>query len=93
MSDNDFVWRKARASGSQGGNCIEVGTKADSPAVLIRDTKSRERGHLTISREVFQRFIKDVAKSELPKQDRTPSVAETPRGFCCSRCRGALSVG
>jgi hypothetical protein len=55
-----ITWRKARKSGNSGGNCVEVGTATDSPVVLIRDTKGRERGHLTVTREAFDRFIAAV---------------------------------
>jgi hypothetical protein len=50
------------ATGPTGGprNCVEVGTATDSPVVLLRDTKARERGHLTVTREAFDRFIAAV---------------------------------
>jgi hypothetical protein len=37
------TWRKARASGANGGNCVEVGQVADG-MVLVRDTKDHGRG-------------------------------------------------
>jgi hypothetical protein len=56
-----FTWRKASRSGNNGGNCVEVGTSPDSPVVLIRDTKARERGHLSVTRAAFARFLQDLA--------------------------------
>ncbi|MBV9451005.1 MAG: DUF397 domain-containing protein [Streptosporangiaceae bacterium] len=55
-----ITWRKATRSGNNGGNCVEVGTAAENPVVLIRDTKARERGHLTVTREAFGRFIANI---------------------------------
>jgi hypothetical protein len=56
------TWRKARASGANGGQCVEIGTTKNCLVVLIRDTKSRERGHLTVTLGTFQRFIVDITK-------------------------------
>jgi hypothetical protein len=36
-------WRKSTHSGSQGGNCVEVGQAADG-RMLVRDTKHHGRG-------------------------------------------------
>jgi hypothetical protein len=42
MQKSELRWRRASASGTQGGNCVEV---ADlEGAVLVRDTKDRGRG-------------------------------------------------
>jgi hypothetical protein len=60
------TWRKARTSGANGGQCVEIGTVIESPVVLIRNTKNRERGHLTVTRETFQRFMEDVARRLAP---------------------------
>jgi hypothetical protein len=62
MSDS-FKWVKARASGGSGGNCVEVAD--DTGTVHIRDTKSRERGMLTVDAATWRRFIADVKTSEL----------------------------
>jgi hypothetical protein len=63
MDADTVTWRKARASGANGGQCVEIGTTTDSLVVLIRDTKSRERGHLTVTRETFLRFMEDITKA------------------------------
>jgi hypothetical protein len=57
------TWQKARASGANGGQCVEVGTTTDGPVVLVRDTKSRQRGHLTVTRDAFRRFMEDITKA------------------------------
>jgi hypothetical protein len=61
LSDDAITWRKARKSGNNGGNCVEIGTHQDSPDVLIRDTKARERGHLSVTRAAFAQFLRDIA--------------------------------
>jgi hypothetical protein len=53
-------WRKARASGSNGGGCVEVGTITTGRVAGIRDSKSPERGHITVTPEVFGAFLVDV---------------------------------
>lgn len=57
------TWRTARASGANGGQCVEIGTATDSAVVLIRDSKDRERGYLTVTRETFRRFIDDITRA------------------------------
>jgi len=59
MSD-DLSWRKASRSGSQGGNCVEVGTATGSAVVHVRDTKSRERGMITTSAETWKTFMDEI---------------------------------
>jgi hypothetical protein len=61
MSD-DMCWRKARASGNQGGNCVEVASRSD--AVLIRDTKSRDAGHITVSASAWRVFVSQVTNND-----------------------------
>lgn len=39
MQKSELRWRKASASGTQGGNCVEVADR--DGAVLVRDTKER----------------------------------------------------
>ncbi len=51
-------WRKSSYSGGGGGDCVEVG--GDSGAVLVRDTKNRDGGALTVSAVAWERFIKSL---------------------------------
>lgn len=81
-------WRKARKSGNNGGNCVEIGTTTDSPTVMIRDTKSRERGHLTVNRNAFRRFLRDHADDENVLQlqhTETPGTPPVSWGFLVTR--------
>jgi hypothetical protein len=58
------TWRKSTYSGSNGGNCVEVG--ADGPAVLVRDTRDRAGAALAFGPAAWRRFaarIKDAAKA------------------------------
>lgn len=54
-------WRKASYSGSQGGNCVEVGPAG--PVVGVRDTKAREVGTLAVSAATWAAFIGSVKQS------------------------------
>ncbi|MFK3979452.1 DUF397 domain-containing protein [Micromonospora sp. NPDC050397] len=49
-------WRKSTRSGNNGGACVEV---ADNLAgvVLVRDTKNRDGGTLTIATEAWRTFV------------------------------------
>ncbi|HEX3517118.1 MAG TPA: DUF397 domain-containing protein [Trebonia sp.] len=54
MEQLDRRWRKASYSGN-GANCVEAGSIPG--AVLIRDTKDRERGSvLRVSPDEWRRF-------------------------------------
>lgn len=56
-----LVWRKARASGSNGGNCVEIAFDAKSTAAgLIRDSKRPEAGSLRVAEGAWARFLADV---------------------------------
>lgn len=66
-----FTWRTASKSGNNGGNCVEVGTATDRPVVLIRDTKARECGHLTVTREAFGQLIAKIKNDLQPRAKRT----------------------
>ncbi|MHA6797820.1 DUF397 domain-containing protein [Bounagaea algeriensis] len=57
-TDKPTNWRKPRRSGSNGGNCVEVGSIGGGAAV--RDTKNRAAGHLTTDRAQWQAFITAV---------------------------------
>jgi hypothetical protein len=54
----DTGWRKSSYSGNGGGDCVEVGGSASH--VLVRDTRSRERGHVTLTAEEWRAFVADV---------------------------------
>ena len=71
MSDNELTWRKATRSGTQGGNCVEVASAVS--AVHVRDTKSRERGMLTVTAATWQAFLADIKASRLGHKTGTPS--------------------
>ncbi len=73
-----ITWRKASRSGNSGGNCVEVGISTNSSVVLVRDSKNREVGHLTVTREAFARFLREL-KSLQPKGE--PPSASSRRGF------------
>lgn len=54
----DMGWRKSSHSGNGGGDCVEVGGSAGH--VLVRDTRSRERGHVTVTTEKWRAFVADL---------------------------------
>jgi hypothetical protein len=51
----DMGWRKSSYSGNGGGNCVEVGGHAGH--VLVRDTRSRERGHVVLTAGQWRAFV------------------------------------
>jgi Domain of unknown function (DUF397) len=52
-------WRKASYSGNGGADCVETGSVPG--AVLIRDTKDRERGPvLRVSPEAWSTFMAGI---------------------------------
>lgn len=51
------VWRTSSYS-SNGGDCVEVGHRTDE--VLVRDTKDRLGGALTVSRVPWQALLDQV---------------------------------
>jgi hypothetical protein len=56
------TWRKSSFSGSNGGNCIEVGTTAS--AVLVRDTKDHGDGPLlAFAPRAWEAFAAKVKQS------------------------------
>jgi hypothetical protein len=67
---NNPTWRKSSYSGSNGGECIEVGSYQGR--VLVRDTKDQNGPMLQVSQAVWRKFAKRV-KSERP-------LAADPRG-------------
>jgi hypothetical protein len=65
MSEETLMWRKARMSSGNGGNCVEVGTTANGRAAGIRDSKSPERGHLAVTPTVLGALLASVRAGEL----------------------------
>ena len=62
---DNLSWRKSKASGSGGGQCVEVGITANGRAVGIRDSKSPERGHLAVTPETFRALLVSIKASQL----------------------------
>ncbi|BCJ29829.1 DUF397 domain-containing protein [Actinocatenispora sera] len=55
----EISWRKStRSGGGAGNNCVEVGTGAGP--VLVRDTKDRDGGTLSVSPRAFRAFVAAV---------------------------------
>jgi Domain of unknown function (DUF397) len=48
-------WRTASYSGANGGECVEVASAAD--AVIVRDTKDRNGGTLSVPASAWRAFI------------------------------------
>lgn len=62
MEQVDPRWRKASYSGNGGADCIEAGNVPG--AILIRDTKDRERGPvLRLSPAAFADFTTRIRKN------------------------------
>ncbi|WP_216209981.1 DUF397 domain-containing protein [Amycolatopsis aidingensis] len=53
----DQGWRKSSYSNSEIA-CVELAVGEDS--TMVRDTKDRERGHLTFERAAFRAFLAEV---------------------------------
>lgn len=51
-------WRTSTYSQTAQGQCVEVGTAPGR--VGVRDTKSRERGQLTVSRATWRTFVRQL---------------------------------
>jgi len=71
------TWRKSSYSGSNGGECIEVG--GHYGRVLVRDTKDREGPVLRVSPAVWRRFA-DRVKSARLLQPILATSADPGRG-------------
>ena len=54
-------WRKASRS-TAGNNCVEVAQARG--AAGVRDSKNRDRGHLTVGAGAWQAFIADVKRGQ-----------------------------
>lgn len=60
---NRLRWHKSSYSGGNGGDCVEV---AETPeAVLIRDTKHRDLGHLDFSPTEWATFLANLKHDRL----------------------------
>lgn len=57
----DAGWRSSSYSGNGGGNCVEVG-RADG-AVLVRDSKNRDRLALSVPAAAWRAFADTVKRS------------------------------
>ena len=58
------AWRKSSYSGSNGGNCVEVG--GSGPVVVVRDTTDRAGAALVFGPDAWRRFaagIKDANRA------------------------------
>lgn len=58
------TWRKAKASGPNGGQCVEVGITPARRVVGVRDSKNRDGGTLVVTAEAWRAFIEMVATDE-----------------------------
>jgi hypothetical protein len=65
MEDTDLTWRKASRSAGNGGGCVEVGMNADGRATGVRDSKSPQRGYLTITPSMLGALLASVNRGEL----------------------------
>jgi hypothetical protein len=58
------AWRKSSYSGSNNGNCVEVGE--GGPVVVVRDTKDRAGAVLAFGADAWARFaatVRDAGKA------------------------------
>jgi len=65
MESTDLTWRKASASSNGGSSCVEVGTDRQTPVVHVRDTKSRERGMITVTAASWRTFMNQIKAGEV----------------------------
>lgn len=58
------IWRKSTRS-NNGGACVEVATNLTAHGVvLVRDTKNRDAGHLTLTPATWQNFTDSIRAGE-----------------------------
>lgn len=55
----ELAWFKSSYSDSSGGDCVEV---ASTDAIHIRDSKTPDRSHLTVSPTSWAAFLTSVSK-------------------------------
>jgi hypothetical protein len=65
MEETDLTWRKASKSENGGGGCLEVGTTPAGQCAGIRDSKSPERGHITVTPGMLGALLASVKRGEL----------------------------
>jgi Domain of unknown function (DUF397) len=59
MEDIDQCWRKSSYSGN-GGECVEVGTRADHGSVAVRDTKDQQGPVLRFQSDAWRQFVSEI---------------------------------
>lgn len=90
MDHINLIWRKARASGNGGANCVEVAFDYTNSAVgLIRDSKRPEAGHLTSTPQAFAVFVAAIKAGRFEGRLGTDTEA---RGLIRNRCPHRPSV-
>jgi len=57
-------WRKAKASGDNGGGCVEVASNLPG-IVAVRDSKNPDGGHLAFPPEQWVAFTALIKSGEL----------------------------
>lgn len=57
----DAVWRKSSYSGSNGGNCVEVGTAGFN--VAVRDSQDSDGPRLAFAADTWRAFAEYVKSS------------------------------
>lgn len=62
MTTENIGWRKSSYSGSQGGNCVEVGAQG---TVLVRDTQDRSGPVLRFAPDAWRRFAGELKARSL----------------------------
>lgn len=55
------TWRTSSYSGSNGGNCVEVGSGGS--AIVVRDTKNRSGAVLAFTAEAWKAFAAEIRNS------------------------------
>ncbi|HZR53403.1 MAG TPA: DUF397 domain-containing protein [Streptosporangiaceae bacterium] len=84
MDHINLIWRKARASGNGGANCVEVAFDSTNSAVgLIRDSKRPEAGHLTSTPQAFAALVAAIKAGRFEERLGTNNEA---RGLIGNRC-------
>jgi hypothetical protein len=58
MDVTGAAWRKSSYSGSNGGNCVEIGTT--DLAVAVRDSKDPEGPRLAFAADTWKTFAEHV---------------------------------
>lgn len=60
MSGTALRWVKSSYSGSEGGNCVEVA--AQPHAIHVRDSKTPDAPHLTVTPTTWSAFLALTAR-------------------------------